>query len=249
MDLVSVVTPLFNSQDFVRQAIMSVKSQTYTNWEMLIVDDCSTDQSNEVVKNLINGDPRIRILSLRRHSGPAVARNYAISCSHGRYIAFLDSDDLWEKEKLEQQIAFMKERKCVFSFTSYKVIDQNGAYLRSVSSENKVDYRMMLKKNYIGNSTVMLDAGALGKVFSPLIEKRNDYALWLRVLKKTEFALGISEELARYRIRPNSVSGKKLRLLHYHYRLFREVEGFSVLTSVLFVIRNVFYKLMAGTEK
>ena len=244
-ELVSIITPSYNSAKFISQTIESVLAQTYQNWEMIIVDDCSPDNSNEIIVRYKKKDARIKLIKLAKNSGPAVARNRAIKEAKGRYIAFLDADDLWKPEKLEKQLAFMNDHDCALSFSAYEIISEEGQNLeKRVRPPTKLSYRDMLKSNYIGCLTAMYDTRKVGKVYMPLINKRQDYGLWLKLLKKTDFAYGINEPLAIYRVLTNSVSSNKIKLLKYNYLLFREHEGFSSIKSLYYLTWNIFIKVL-----
>lgn len=234
--LVSVVTPAYNCSDFIRETIASVQAQTYQNWEMVIVDDCSTDNTKEVIEDCIKEDPRIRYFCLDKNSGAAVARTVAMKEARGEYIAFLDSDDLWLPEKLERQLKFMRDNDYAFASTSYEHVDDQGVPMGVVKkSTEKVDYNRMLLDCPVGNSTMMYSVKKMGKFEVPNIRKRNDYALWLRMLKTEKYVWGMPEVLTQYRIRPNSISSNKFKLVKYHWKLYREIEHLSVVRSAFHV--------------
>lgn len=238
--LVSVVTPAHNSADFIVQTIGSVIRQSVANWEMLIVDDCSTDQSAELVASYAAHDSRIKLTQLTTNYGPAIARNTAIEAAQGRYIAFLDADDAWHPRKLERQVAFMERHRCAFTYTYYDKIDETGHSLsQTVSPPLKLSYIDLLKSNQIGCLTAMYDSAKLGKVYMPPIRKRQDYGLWLKILRREPFAYCIPEVLATYRVRKASVSSNKFGLLNHNWKLFREVEGLSLLRSTYYLGWNV----------
>ncbi len=185
---VSIITPSFMSEKFIAQTIKSVLSQSYKYWEMIIVDDISPDNSNKIIESYCNRDNRIKLIKLDKNSGPAIARNTAIKNANGRYIAFLDADDLWEANKLEKQIKFMKEKDCALSYSYYKTMSENGDLLEKVLAPPlKLSYDDLLKTNYIGCLTAIYDTKKVGKVYMPLIKKRQDYGLWLKILKNTDF--------------------------------------------------------------
>ncbi len=243
-DLVSIITPLYNCEPFFKDTICCVLNQTYENLEWIIVDDRSRDGSLALARSAAAGDARIQVHGMECNQGPAVARNFAISQARGRFIAFLDSDDLWKPEKLERQTAFMLENDISFSYSYYEIMDEAGIPLnRTARPPMKLTYRDMLKKNHIGCLTAMYDAEAIGKVYMPLIRKRQDYGLWLKILKKTEFAHCLPESLALYRLRSSSVSGNKLGLLKYNWKLFRNVEELSFFRSLYCLLWNIGYKV------
>ena len=234
--LVSVIMPAYNCGNFIAQAIQSVINQSIPDWELLVVDDCSTDDTAEVVRRLAAQDARVCFASLSQNGGPAEARNAAMRRASGRYVAFLDSDDLWEADKLERQIAFMERTGAKFSATAYDQIDESGKPLSTVClPPHRTSYRkMLLLSNPIGNSTVMYDQQALGRFEVPPIRRRNDFALWLKILKKTPCCMGMDDILTHYRVRGSSVSSK-LAQARYHWQLYREIEGLSVLKSAYYL--------------
>ena len=223
--LVSVITPLYNAEKFIASTIESVLAQSYGDWEMIVVDDASTDSGVEVVKEYRKRDGRVRLVELERNSGPAVARNRAIKEAAGRYIAFLDGDDIWDEKKLEKQIAFMKEGDMALSYTDYyRIEESSGKIIDKIESPPSVDYYELLKQNVIGCLTAVYDAKKLGKLYMPEIRKRQDFALWLKILKKVPRAYCLNEPLALYRVRSSSLSSNKILSSLYNWKLYREVE-------------------------
>jgi teichuronic acid biosynthesis glycosyltransferase TuaG len=242
-DLISIITPSYNSEKFISKTIESVINQTYQNWEMIIVDDCSPDNSNKIVEEYCKKDSRIKLIKLEKNSGPAVARNRAIEEAKGRYIAFLDADDLWKPEKLEKQINFMKENNLVFTYSSYDLIDEEGNFMGTFKTKEIISYESMLKTNSVGCLTVIYDADMLGKMFMPNILKHQDYGLWLKILKKINSTKGIIEPLAVYRIRKNSVSSNKLKAAYYQWKIYREVEKLNFFKSLYYFSCYIYYGL------
>ena len=244
-NLVSIITPSYNSTKFISQTIESVLNQTYKNWEMIIVDDASPDNSNKIIEEYVEKDSRIQLIKLKENSGPAVARNRAIKEAKGRYIAFLDSDDLWMANKLEKQISFMLKKDCALVYHDYETMNEDGLKLdKIINRVPKLSYNDLLKTNYIGCLTAMYDTQKVGKVYMPLIAKRQDYGLWLKILKKIDHAYGMNEVLATYRIMSNSISSNKIQLLKYNYLLFRKHEQFSVIKSVYYLTWNILIKIL-----
>lgn len=248
-DLVSIIMPAFNSGDFIGITLNSVIAQTYQNWEVIVIDDCSTDNTAEVVKTYMLKEPRIRYYRLDLNSGAAIARNKAVDLARGKYMAFLDSDDVWFPEKLSKQINFMKQNNYNFTCTNYTKIDEKGNYLnRTIKAKSKSDYDGVLM-TCPGNSTVIYDAEKLGKFKIPDIKKRNDYVMWLQVIKKEKYLYGLEEPLGSHRIRTGAISSKKSSLISYHWKVYREIEQLSIVKSsyLLFywVIAAVF-KLIAN---
>jgi len=232
-ELVSIIMPAYNCEGFIGVALESVLSQTYKNWEVIVVDDCSTDNTPKVVKSYT--DPRIKYYKLDTNSGAAVARNKAVDIADGRYIAFLDSDDLWFPEKLKKQIHFMKNNNFNFTCTSYTKINEKGEYLnRTIETQLKRDYMGVLK-TCPGNSTVIYDAVNLGKFTIPNIKKRNDYVMWLQIIKKEKYLMGIQEALGSHRIRSEGISNNKSSLVIYHWKVYRQIEKLSLIRSLYLI--------------
>jgi len=234
--LVSIITPSYNSEKFIKETIDSVISQTYQNWEMIIVDDVSPDKSNEIIDAFIKKDSRIKLIKLEENSGPAVARNRAIEEAKGRYIAFLDADDLWLPEKLEKQIAFMLENDLSFTYSSYRLIDEEGHRLGEFITKEMISYESMLKTCSVGCLTAIYDTEKLSKVYMPNILKRQDYGLWLKILREIESTKGIVEPLAVYRVLKNSVSSNKIKTAQYQWKIYREVEHINIFKSTYYFI-------------
>lgn len=230
-DKVSIITPLFNAERFICETIDSVLAQTYENWELIIVDDLSTDGGYQIVKSYTEKDDRIKLLQNEINSGAAITRNNAIKYATGKYIAFLDSDDLWLPNKLEIQISFMKEKDIAFSFASYYKIDENGEIKGKHLVKKNVGYRDILKTCSIGCLTAVYDAEKLGKVYMYNIRKRQDFALWLQILKTVDQAYAIPHILAKYRLRDSSISSSKKSVLKYQWSVYREVEKLSIIKS------------------
>ena len=234
--LVSIITPTYNCGRFIAETIESIQAQTYTQWEMVIVDDCSTDNTKEVVDAYMTKDNRVKYYCLEKNSGAAVARTKAMELAEGEYMAFCDSDDLWTADKLEKQLAFMKANNYAFSCTAYEQIDEEGKSLgRVIKTVKKTDYNRLLLDCPVGNSTVMYDVSKMGKFEVPNIRKRNDDALWLQMLKKEKYIWGMPDVLMKYRIRKNSISSNKLKVIKYHWILYREIEHLSVARSVFHI--------------
>ena len=234
-ELVSIITPSYNSESFISQTIESVLSQTYADWEMIIVDDVSSDKSVEIIEKYMKKDNRIKLIRLDKNSGPAIVRNRAIKEAKGRYIAFLDSDDFWHKEKLTKQLTFMQEKSAVLSFTGYHTVEERlGTPTTLMEVPHTVDYHTLLKQNIMGCLTVIYDSEKLGKVYMPDISKRQDFALWLKILKKTPFAHGLDESLAYYRVRTSSVSSNKIMASIYNWKLYREVEKLPLYQAIYY---------------
>lgn len=234
MPLVSVIMPAYKCSVLLRESTASVQAQTMPDWELLIVDDCSPDDTYDTARSLASQDPRIRAFQTPGNAGPGEARNIALSHARGKYAAFLDSDDLWLPEKLERQIAFMEEKNARFSCTAYDRVDESGALLRRVWPFPEADYRKVLYTgNPVGNSTAMFLREGLEELRVPPIRKRNDFALWLKILHTVPKVYGLQEPLAVYRVRKSSVSSNKKKLIAYQWKLYRQIEGLGVARSSL----------------
>ena len=234
-DLVSIITPSYNTVRFIAATIRSVQAQTYTNWEMLIVDDCSTDGTDNVVKPYVEADARIRYLKNEVNSGAAVSRNRALREARGRWIAFLDSDDLWEP-----QVRFMEENGYAFSYHEYVEIDEDskelGVYISGKKHVGRFD---MFACCWPGCLSVMYDREKIGLIQIADVKKNNDTAMWLKIIKKADCYL-LKENLARYRRRANSITPKPLwQRIWAHYPLFRIAEKMNPFMATFWVIMNV----------
>ena len=242
--LVSVIMPLYNCAAFITDTIHSLQAQTYTDWELVAVDDCSTDNTREIVTALAAEDPRIRYLCLEKNSGAAVARTVSMENADGEYMAFLDSDDLWHPEKLKHQLEFMQKNDYAFSCTSYAQINEQGEPLGKIKHcIPKTNYNRLLLDNPVGNSTVMYSVKKMGKFTVPNIRKRNDYALWLKMLKKEKYVYGLPEVLMYYRVCSNSISSNKFKLIKYQWQVYRELEHLNVFRSAFHVAYWCFIKV------
>jgi len=231
---VSIVMPIYNSESYIRESIASVLHQTFKNFELICVDDCSHDDTINIVREFCANDDRVVLLQLCSNSGAAVARNLGIKESKGRYIAFLDSDDLWNPNKLEHQLRFMKENSIAFACSAYIRVSENGTEIDVVTPPEIVTYYNLLKVCTVGCLTAIYDTRKIGKVYMPLIRKRQDLGLWLRLLSIVPFCYGIQEPLAAYRIRPDSISANKINAAKYTWRLYREVERLPFLRSAYY---------------
>lgn len=242
-DLVSVIMPSYNTAKFIDKTIESVLNQTYQNFEIIIVDDCSTDNTDEVVANI--KDERIIYIKNDKNSGAAVSRNRALREAKGRWIAFLDSDDLWEKEKLSKQIEFMKKNGYKFSYTAYEEVDENSNPLNvRVSGPKKITKAGMYNYCWPGCLTVMYDREAVGLIQIADLKKNNDYAMWLKVIQKEDCYL-LDEVLAKYTLRSGSISRhSKLKLIKHHYLLYRKGEDRNYVSSVILTIRNLAFGIL-----
>ncbi len=238
--LVSIITPTYNSANTIADTIESVINQSYLQWQMIIVDDGSTDDTVNIVKKWQTVDERILLMQLNSNRGAAIARNKAIQFAIGRYIAFLDSDDRWKTDKLLKQINFMRSNKAVLSFTGYEKIDDNGAYIGYVGAHSTVSYKALLKSNVIGCLTAIYDTKYIGKVYMPEIRTRQDYGLWLDILKNhTVVAYGLNEILATYSLRSDSISSNKNKVAFNTFKLYRDIEKLGNIKSIYYFCHYV----------
>lgn len=243
--LVSIITPLHNSASFIHNTIISVINQTISEWELLVIDDCSTDNGASIVDSYMKSDVRIRLLKNEKNLGPALTRNRGIMEAKGRYIAFLDSDDTWLPQKLEIQLEFMKKRNVPFTFTYYEQIDEKGAFLRNMDYfPEKVDYRSTMMSNKIGCLTAIYDTQYFGKEYMVDIRNRQDYTLWLKLLKKVKYAYCVPEMLAQYRVRKGSISSNKWKLVKYHWKIYRHIEKQSFFNSLYYISNYIALRLL-----
>lgn len=232
MDLISIITPLYNSSAFIAQTIESVQNQSYKNWELIIVDDVSTDNSCEIVSNYSANDKRIKLIRSPINQGPAKTRNTAIDAAKGSYIAFLDSDDLWLPEKLEKQINHMKDTKADLSYTSYQWMNEDGNTLpQIIPAKSNASYFDMLNFNQVGCLTAIYDTKNLGKQYFT-DAGHEDYILWLSIIKSGHIAKGLNENLAKYRIRQGSVSKNKIKTARFQWNIYRNIEQLSFFRSL-----------------
>lgn len=248
--MISIITATFNSENELLHTYNSIRNQTFVNWEWLITDDCSSDNTRELLESIATSDNKVTVLKNTENSGAAVSRNLSISLARGDFIAFIDSDDLWLPSKLEKQIKFMEENDINFSFTAYELIDEKGEKLgQQVDTHLKsfVTYDDMLKKKAtLGCSTVMLRRSAFEDISMPLLRTGQDYATWLKLLKVGHNAHPITEILTQYRILPNSISRNKVKKARRQWQIYREIEKLPLLKAVecffLYAWRAVFRK-------
>lgn len=239
-ELVSIIMPSYNTAKYIEESIKSVLAQTYTNWELLIVDDCSTDNTDEIVQSFLS-DERIKYFKNKYNSGAAISRNRALREAKGKWIAFLDSDDLWLPQKLEKQISFMKEHDYKFSYTDYR-IQLNGEWFPYVNTGPNIVTKHRLKNYcYFSTITIMYDREYIGLVQIEPIKKNNDYAMWLRIIEKSN-CYRLPECLSFYIKHEGSISsGSKVKLIKYHYIMWRVAEHKNVLSALVLTLRNLFW--------
>ena len=239
--LVSVITPCYNMENFVAETVHSVINQTYPHWEMIIVDDASTDQTDAILKSLAEQDERIKITINKGNPGIAESRNQAIQMAQGHYLAFLDADDLWHPEKLEIQLRFMQENHCGFSYSSYDLIDETSKQLgKTVTAKEDMSYHSYLRNTIIGCSTVMLDTNLVGSVTVPRFRTSEDTATWLDILRQGHVARAIKQPLVSYRIRRKSASSNKLKASHDLWIVYRRHEKLPFFKALRYFCCYVF---------
>lgn len=233
---VSIITPSYNCEKYVGQAIESVQNQTYINWELLITDDCSTDRSREVITKYAESDSRIKLFCLDVNSGAGVARNNSIEKAHGRFIAFLDSDDMWMPQKLEKQLKFMVDNQIALSCTSYLTIDEDNNVKGIVIPPKHNTFFQNKCDDKVGFSSCVYDTSLVSKRQMPTIRKRQDWGLILSLLKDCKEVRGIKEPLSYYRKGQQSLSKKKNALVRYNIECYQTVLGWSYLKALLFFL-------------
>lgn len=241
-DLVSIIMPAHNSGKYISESIQSVLNQTYTNWELLISLDNCTDNTEAICFEFAKKDNRIRILKTQNNNSGAIgARNLAIKNANGRFVAFLDADDLWEKNKLEIQINFMQDNNIYFSYGNY-FVNKNGS-IKKYIAPREATYKNLLKGCYIGCLTAVYDSNKLGKIYMPLnAYKREDFATWLKILKLIPKAYNCNEVIGTYRISSKSVSNKKTKMIKYQWNVYRKIENISFLKSLYYLVITIFKK-------
>ncbi len=234
--LVSIITPSYNSAPFIAETINSILNQTYSNWELLITDDCSTDNTIEIVKQYIEKDSRVKLFQLDKNQGAGICRNNSIKEAKGKYIAFCDSDDLWMPQKLEKQLAFMEQKDCTLSYSSYMTCDEESNITGIVVCNKEISYKDIKHDDGIGCLTAIYDCEKTGKIYMPDLRKRQDWGLWLKILKLCRISYGMKEPLAIYRIRKSSISRNKLSLVKYNIKVYREVLNFPTIKAYLYFL-------------
>ncbi|MGU9938952.1 glycosyltransferase family 2 protein [Empedobacter brevis] len=244
VELVSIITPCYNSERFITETYQSIKEQSYSNWEWIIVDDCSTDDSVQTICSF--NDERIKLIAQKSNQGAASARNLALSKAKGRYITFIDSDDLWLPKFLETTINYLKNNNESLVYTSYKRVDENLVkLLEDFIAIDKIDYKRILYNCPIPMLTSVYDSSVIGIVEFPKVELREDHAMWIQLLKKIKYGRAIEESLAIYRIRENSVSRNKLNIALRQYDVYRKFLKMNFLQSSYYT----FFWALNGLKK
>lgn len=240
-NLVSIITPTYNCSEHISETIKSIQAQTYCNWELLITDDCSTDQTTDIIVTYQKTDNRIKLFLLNYNQGAGSARNNSIKEASGRYIAFCDSDDQWKSNKLEMQLSFILKHNLLFSFTDYDIISENNQFLKRIKCPHRLTYSKLLKNNYVGCLTAIYDKEKLGKMYMPMMRKRQDWVLWLNIMNKIKHTKGLNESLSIYRRRNRSISHDKLLLIKYNWKVYRQELRFSYLASFIYLTQFLFF--------
>lgn len=239
--LVSVIMPSYNAESYIAESIESVLQQTYTNWELLITDDCSTDHTPEIVKAFSQKEPRIDFIIAKQHSGIAGTRNQSLARVKGRFVAFLDNDDIWYPEKLEKQVHFMLEKGYAFCYSDYELMKEDGTLKgKTIYTAGIINYNKYLRNTIIGSGTIMLDCSQTGSLIMPNNATSDDMALWCKILKDGHNAYPIQEVLMKYRIRSNSASANKLKAAIDVWKVYRKQERLPLFCALISFIGYAF---------
>ncbi len=234
--LVSIITPSYNCSKYIGKTIESIMAQTYKNWELLITDDCSSDNSRDVVKQYMEKDDRIRLFVLPQNSGAGATRNNSIKKAQGRFIAFCDSDDIWLPDKLEKQLSFMERNNAAFVFGAYYECDEDLNRHGVVRVPEVLSFKSEKHVNQVGTVTAIYDSQKIGKQYMPLIRKSQDWALWLKVMKISKVGYGYQEPCADYRVRPNSNSSNKKKMIRFHAAVYEDVFHYPHWFAMLYTL-------------
>ncbi len=240
-NLVSIITPSYNCEKYIAETINSVLSQTYENWEMLIVDDCSTDNSIIIIEKFTRKDNRIKLSKNTNHLGISETRNKAIRMAKGKYIAFLDSDDLWLPQKLEKHITLMNQNNVALTYSAYEIINELGDKKGRFNPPKELTYTDLLKTCSIGCSTAIYNTHIIGNVYMPKIKKRQDYGLWLTIAKKGYLIKGLPSTLVKYRVHNKSISSNKINTFRYQWEIYRNFQKLSLIKSCYYFVHYAFY--------
>lgn len=241
-NLVSIITPVYNAQNFIEDTIESVIKQTYQDWELILVNDCSQDQTLSIIENLAQADSRIKIISLASNQGAAVARNTGLDASQGQYVAFIDSDDAWHPEKLAKQLEFMNDHGHAFSYTAFALVDEEGQVIKEkVDVPASLNYHQLLKNTAIACSTVIIDRKKIGNFHMPLVRKGQDTATWLQLMRQHGIiAYGLNDVLNKYRQVAGSISSNRLGALKRTWNTYYRLEKLPLWKAVYYFSHYVF---------
>lgn len=236
-NMVSVITPVYNAEKYINQTIDSMLAQTYPQMEFILVDDCSTDNSNDIIKHYCEEYDNIIYFKQERNQGAAVARNKALKLAKGRYVAFLDSDDIWKPEKTKVQISFMKKENAPMSYTAIEMIDEKNNLIKSKRNvRDNVDYKLLLHNTMIATSSVIIDRNSLGDFRMPLRRGGQDYATWLMLLRCGAVARGINEEFVQYRVSGKSLSANKFKSIRQVWEIQTQNENINRVSAAYHVL-------------
>ena len=236
---VSIIIPVYNAEKFIGKTIESVLNQTYKNWEMLIFNDKSKDNSLKIIKKYSEKDERIKVVDSKENVGVVAARNKLIEIATGEFIAFLDADDYWKQNKLEKQIKFMRKNNALISCTEYTRVTEDEKEINDIIIKEIITYEDMLKNNYLGCLTVIYNANKLGKRYFKERKKNEDYVLWLEIVKETKIIFGLKENLAFYRVLNNSRSSNKIKAAKDRWNVYRKIEKLSLFKSIYYFLQYV----------
>lgn len=244
--LVSIIMPVFNAQEFLQESIESVRNQSYPDWELLAVDDCSQDDSLKILQEVALQDARIKVIQLDQNQGAAVARNAGLQRAKGRYLAFIDSDDRWRFDKLERQLDFMISNQYAFSYTNFSFMDESGQMIKSrVDLPEKLDYHGLLKETAIACSTVMLDRKIIKDFQMPLVRKGQDTATWLMLMRTRKVsAYGLDVVLNDYRQVKGSISSNKWQALKRTWHTYRHLEQLPLIPCCYYFCQYVLHAIL-----
>lgn len=240
-ELVSIITPTFNSEKFLVNTIESILNQSYQNWELLITDDCSNDGTIKIIERYIKIDSRIKLFRLKANSGSGIARNKSIENAKGRYIAFCDSDDIWYSNKLQEQVSFLDKYNLSFTYSGYDIIDEKNNVISSFIPKSELTYFDLRQSNQIGCLTAIYDTKKLGKLYMSEIRNRQDWVLWLNIFKLIKKTKGLETKLGSYRIRKNSISRKKLKMIKFHWKVYYNELGYSASKSLYLLFQYLWF--------
>lgn len=239
---VSVIIPVYNAERSIGKTVDSVLHQTFQSFEILLVNDASTDNSQKILDDLSKNHPQIACIHLQKNGGPGIARNTGIERARGKFIAFLDADDTWHPDKLERQVAFMESNHYPLTYTWYEAVGNYGKK-KTIKAPDTVTYRQLLKHNTIGNLTAIYDAEALGKVYMPELRLRQDWGLWLQILSTGITGHCLPEILATYHTSGGSLSANKWKAARYNWQILRNYQRLSLFTSLWYFLHFIFFKL------
>jgi teichuronic acid biosynthesis glycosyltransferase TuaG len=238
--LVSIITPVYNAEKFISETIQSVLDQTFEDFELLLIDDCSTDRSESIINEFVQKDKRIKYYKLSENSGAAVARNKGLEMAEGRFIAFIDSDDKWYRLKLERQLSFMQNQQVAFTYTKFEMINDDGSVRKKAADlPTKLDYTGLLKNTAIACSTVVIDKEVIGDFRMPLVRKGQDTATWLKILRNHKNAYLVDEVLNQYRVVEGSLSSNKLLALKRTWNTYKNLEKLPLHKAVYYFTHSV----------